>query len=201
MVGALAVGWFFHARHEEAQRELARETASLRARIEQAETSRDRELPRAVAEGLRRSLAVPASNSSVQPSAAALPQDAGAAPVSAIARSEAMAQRLDALVAKEPAEPRWSRETADAAAAVFASVTGSRLVSADCRTSLCRFEVTSDSVDAQRELADQLVGQGPFAEDVWFYYDHEAQPPKVTLFSARKGVPLGALLNDAPAVP
>lgn len=198
VVCALAAGWFFHVRHEEAQRELARETASLRARIEQAEGSRDRELPRAVAEGLRRSLAAPVSTSSVLPSAA---QDAGAAPVSAAARSEAMAQRLDALVAKEPAEPRWSRETADAAVAVFASVTGSRLVSADCRTNLCRFEVTSDSVDAQRELADQLVGQGPFAEDVWYYYDHEAQPPKATLFSARKGVPLGALLGGAPSRP
>jgi hypothetical protein len=199
IVAAIAVGgvaWFLYTRQDAAQRELARETASLRARLEQAERSRDSELPRAIAEGLRRSAPLPAPAASGQLAPTAL-GEAGVVPPAALARSEAMAQRLEQLVSSEPADARWSSETTAAARTVFASVTGSRLVTADCQTSLCRFVVTSDSLDAQRGLADQLVGQGPFNEEVWYYYDHESTPPKATLYTSRKGVPLSALLGDA----
>jgi len=199
IVAAIAVGgiaWFFYARQDAAQRELARETASLRARLEQAERSRDSELPRVIAEGLRRSVSPPGPVASGQLGPTAL-GEAGVVSPSARARSEAMAQRLEQLVASEPVDAHWSSDTTAAARTVFTSVRGSRLITADCQTSLCRFVVASDSLDAQRELADQLVGHGPFNEEVWYYYDHESTPPKATLYTSRKGVPLSALLSEA----
>ncbi len=200
LVVALGVGgiaWSMYARQDAAQRSLQQETAHLREQVAAAERSREGELPRAIAEGLRT-----LSPAAATPSAPlASPAATASAPRSARARSQEMASRLDQLVSTERTDPVWSSETARAAEATLATVTGSRLRSAECRTSLCRFVVSNDSLEAQHGLAEQIAGQGPFAEDVWYYYDRESNPPQTTLYVARHGVPLRTLLGDVPPRP
>lgn len=110
--------------------------------------------------------------------------------------SERAGDRLDTYLAGETVDAAWSPETTRGIQTTMASVEGHKLISADCRTRLCRVVVESDSSEEQRELPQKVAGNGPFKQDVFYRYDFESKPPKTTLYVARAKTSLGSLVRS-----
>ena len=200
--GALLISfftWRLHSYQMETDRKLERETAALRARLNESETRTANGLNRMIAQRVIEAQApsVPAPHgdqtAAVQD---ATTQGPIGAPSAAAARTLEIAKKLDEYASSEQVDPEWSAASTEGAKSAFVDVAGSRIQSADCRTKLCRFVITSDSKDDQLAIARQITGVGPFAEDVWYHYDYESTPPRATLYVSRHGVPLMSVIGN-----
>ena len=110
--------------------------------------------------------------------------------------AERVGNELDEYLGSEPVDPAWSSGTTRAIGATLLPLAGYQLLTAECRTRMCRVVVQGDSVEELRGLAQNIAGNGPFNQDVFYRYDFEEVPPKVTLYVAREGTPLGSLIKQ-----
>lgn len=90
----------------------------------------------------------------------------------------------------EPTERGWAREVESQVVDVLgSSAPGSRLVEADCRTSMCRLTLQHDSPEVKRGLATAVTGKPPFDGPV-LYVPSEPGATQSTLFVGRVGASL-----------
>lgn len=184
-------GWWLYSIQTGTRQELEREAAALRRQLDAAKRAPRSEERTIVVERLVPTPVAEGSAAPAPPSAA----EAASAALQSEHRAEEIARRLDEFAAAEPADAQWGSEMTNDAHTAFRAVAGSQLKSADCRASLCRFVVSSESAEQQRQLANQIAGVGPFAEDVWYRYDTESIPPTTTPYVARHGIPLMSVLQ------
>jgi len=109
-----------------------------------------------------------------------------------------LGDQLDARLAAEAPDPRWAAATASAIRSTVAAISGDKLLSSDCKASLCRVEIEHDSPAEQHRLAKSVLGSGPFEQDVMFRYDFDSSPPRTTMYVAREGIAIRSLVDLAP---
>src|SRR5262249_32174775 len=98
------------------------------------------------------------------------------------------ASMFDARLAREPNDVAWSRAKLLAIRdAIRASAPGTRVLAAECGSTLCRVQVDHDDADAQRTLGQALTRLDPFQSGVFCHYDRTALPPRTTLYVLREG--------------
>ncbi|MFZ5893921.1 MAG: hypothetical protein ACOY0T_22860 [Myxococcota bacterium] len=106
-----------------------------------------------------------------------------------------LGEQLDAQLQTERIDTGWAPATRTAIETAFSSLPKDRVLSSECRQSLCRVAVQHESIDGQREMAKAITAQPPFDQDVLFRYDSEHTPPSTILYVARAGVTLASLVN------
>jgi len=146
------------------------------------------------AETARAEQAEPSLTPVVDPGAAAeLPAeidlpDPRAPLVSAKVRNRDLVGRLEAQFFSEDVDAEWRQETLQQVQRVFeTSAPGSRLLEADCATTMCRVVVAHDTEEARKGLAMQVTKMEPFIQGVLFDYDLEQRPSRTTMLVRRAG--------------
>ena len=105
-----------------------------------------------------------------------------------------VAARIDRYMQSEPLDASWSRRSGQAIAVAFATIRGSAIAQSDCRSTVCRVAVVSESKSEQKLLARKILSQAPFQDDeVIFSYDFESAPPRTVLYLGREGSRLAQL--------
>jgi hypothetical protein len=112
-------------------------------------------------------------------------------------KNRRVADTLDAVFVGESMDRSWDFRVAAQARDELAKLRGSQLVSAECRTSLCKVVVASESIRDQRDLGEAIAGKAPFDQDVWYHYDRNSHPPVTTLYVLHEGVSVSALIGTS----
>jgi len=105
----------------------------------------------------------------------------------------AMLSELDLRLSQEPADPTWSqRAELDIAMLLHPdTITGSRVLSADCHATLCRVAVEHADRVAQSRLVDHLPREAPFEGGMLFYrIADETGEFRTLIYLARSGYTL-----------
>ena len=98
------------------------------------------------------------------------------------------AEALEVKFESEPIDAAWSvAMTREIREAVSSAAPESRVLQANCATSLCRIVLGHDAADDQRKLLAQVVAVKPFREGVFYDYDQTPNALKTTLFVIRQG--------------
>lgn len=97
---------------------------------------------------------------------------------------------LDLQLGKEPDDTTWS-PGAEAEIATFVhseSMEGSRVLSADCRSTLCRVEVEHEDAGAQDWLVAHIPMEPPFDGEILVHQiNNDSLPPRTLVYLARPG--------------
>jgi hypothetical protein len=103
-------------------------------------------------------------------------------------RREALTEALEERWVAEAVDPSWSpRHVALIKTNLSTAMPDVQVVSASCLTSLCKVVVQhagSDSQDSFMERASTMEGMDTPA---YFFFDHEATPPRTVVYLARAG--------------
>jgi hypothetical protein len=105
----------------------------------------------------------------------------------------AMLSELDLRLSQELDDPTWSqRAELDIATLLHPNmITGSRVLSVDCHTTLCRVEVEHADRGAQSRLVDHLPREAPFEGGMLFYrIADETGVLRTLIYLARSGYTL-----------
>jgi hypothetical protein len=97
---------------------------------------------------------------------------------------------LDLQLGKEPDDTTWS-PGAEAGIATFVhseSMEGSHVLSADCRSTLCRVELEHEDVSAQDWLVTHFPMEPPFDGEILVHQiNNDPLPPRTLVYLARPG--------------
>jgi hypothetical protein len=129
------------------------------------------------------------------PTIAPAASDAVTTPSKAGASATETAEILEAQYASEPFERAWSEKLyAELQTALAAQDTRSTVSSAQCTTSLCKVSVLHETVDAQRELASNVVSLPALSTGVFYHYEAGTTLPRTVLYVVREGHDIRELL-------
>jgi uncharacterized membrane-anchored protein YhcB (DUF1043 family) len=118
---------------------------------------------------------------------ASAPDTTTAPPPNEEERHQQTADELDARFTGEAKDRGWSFSTIRQIREAIASLTpSSRVLEADCASTLCRVVLGHDSDDDQRRLAFVLPKARPFQEGVFYHYDRTPTALKTTLYVLRE---------------
>jgi hypothetical protein len=97
-----------------------------------------------------------------------------------------MARSLDTRFASEAVDANWSRKAeGELRTALEPVVKDTKVLGAQCASTLCRVVLSHDTLDAQRALGTTVPELAPFRGGVYYYYDPNSTPPKTTLYVTR----------------
>ena len=108
------------------------------------------------------------------------------------AEEEAMfaAPLEEAFKAQRP-DPSWSSARAtEIKGAMVQSLPGTRVLAAECQTTLCRVVVEHDDDESQSSLADKAPTIPSLDVETFLFFDKQSTPPRTTMYLARPGTPL-----------
>lgn len=96
---------------------------------------------------------------------------------------------VEAYLVAEPVDPAWSRAAeSDAESALRGeAMRGSAFLRADCRSTLCRVEVTHESDEARDRFVDVVPRTEPFHHGGFAYQVPDENGPRTVFFVAREG--------------
>jgi hypothetical protein len=103
-------------------------------------------------------------------------------------RHQEVISSLEARFASEEVDVEWrTKAVREIQTSISSSAPGSRILEADCASSLCRVVLAHDTEEARRNVAVQLGSLEPFKAGVLYSYDRESKPPQTTLLIQREG--------------
>jgi hypothetical protein len=92
---------------------------------------------------------------------------------------------LEALVRKDPPDPRWTSQMEQEVAGVVPADSGSAMRSVECHTSLCRIELAHDDRPALERIKEDLPSNLHYP--MTLLYEPDGSSFKSVLFIAREG--------------
>ena len=104
-----------------------------------------------------------------------------------------MLYALDLRLGREPDDPTWSQRTEMDITTLLhgEGMEGSRVLSTDCQSTVCRVEVEHEDVSAQGQFMDHLPMEPPFDGEMVFHrVDDGLSAPRTLVYVARQGQPL-----------
>jgi hypothetical protein len=106
------------------------------------------------------------------------------------------AEALDRRLAFETIDPAWSPNAiSQIREAIALHATGSHLIAAECRLSLCRVVVSHESAEAQEGIGYALARERPFLGGGTLYrYDRDPAHRGTTLYVIREGKTIADLI-------
>jgi hypothetical protein len=107
------------------------------------------------------------------------------------ARSESARERMEFQIQSEPRDAAFERAVGEQLKAVYevTDFVGTRFVSLECRSTLCRVTNQHDNREAMSEFARNAAKYPPFNSEVFYKYD-KGDPPTSTLYFSRAGTAL-----------
>ena len=104
---------------------------------------------------------------------------------------EALATPLEEAFKSQGPDPSWSSaRTIEIKDAVAQSLPGTRVLAAECQTTLCRVVVQHDDDESQASLLDKASHVPSLDVETFYFLDKQSTPPRTTMYLARPGTPL-----------
>lgn len=119
-------------------------------------------------------------------------------PASAEEQQQAMVERLDQRLQREPVDRAWSWETSRKIRDVVeAPSVGGRVVETTCASQLCRVVVGHASEASRLQFARDVASQEPFNQGAIYRYSTKDGEPTTTVYVVRNNHDIQALLFDS----